>query len=186
MLIATKLVIPDSTIMMAYTLAIVAISLLISAIVIRIMNHVNTVNIPVSGHANAGRNVKTSHVIVNACIAIIMSVSIASPCIASIYYRAQAIITQNQVTATMDAFSSYYGISHITTNKDDISSALIHAFTGKHYETVGITYVDNQGRFRDGSIVLSHGKMTLYASDFYVNAKLTPTITKTTSNTDTI
>lgn len=185
MLIATRMVSMDDRHMMAIIMVVSLVAFIISAIVSVCCNR-KIMNV---GHCNHAKHIMDirPNMAIRMMLMVVMAMGMAIPASLSAIHYENSIITQNQITATTQAFTTYYGIESFTTQQgDNVNASLVKSFQGSAHETVRITYVDSEGRFRDGSIVMASGKMTLYASDSYVSASLPTTSTVRTDAIDSI
>jgi type III secretory pathway component EscR len=183
--IATRMVSMDDRRTMAIIMVVSLAAFIVSVIVDTYYNH-KTVNV---GHCNHAKHIMDirPNMAIRMMLMITMTMGMAIPTSAAVIHYENSIITQNQITATIQAFTAYYGIESFTTQQgDNVHASLLKSFQGSAHETVRITYVDSEGRFRDGSIVITSGKMTLYASDSYVSTRLPTTSTLRTNTIDSI
>lgn len=183
--IATRMVSMDDRRMMAIIMVVSLVAIIVSFIVDAYCNH-KTMNVGRCNHAKYVMDIRPNMAI-RMMLMVVMTMGMAIPASITVIDYGNSIITQNQITATTQAFTTYYGIESFTTQQgDNVNASLVKSFQGSAHETVRITYVDSEGRFRDGSIVMTSGKMTLYASDSYVSASLPTTSTVRTEAIDSI
>jgi hypothetical protein len=182
--IATRMAGMDDRRMVATIMVISLVAFIISAIMDAYCNR-KAMNVGHCNHAKYIMDIRPN-MAMRMMLMITITMTAIPASLSAIHYE-NSIITQNQITATTQAFTAYYGIESFTTQQgDNVNASLVKSFQGSAHETVRITYVDSEGRFRDGSIVITSGKMTLYASDSYVSTRLPTTSTLRTNTIDSI